>query len=129
MLNRFDEAAKLLAGATTRREALLRIGGVMGAAVLSLFGFSRKAQALDYKTCLTVNCRRFQSVAVQWSCCMAGCQGNYPSALCNGTCVNLAANARNCGVCGNACNQYQTCIGGRCVQTSCPPGQTPCSGR
>ena len=45
------------------------------------------------------------------------------SAPCNGTCVNSAIDANNCGACGNVCGGTQTCANGVCI---CPPGTLGC---
>lgn len=48
------------------------------------------------------------------------------STLCGGTCVDTAADAQNCGSCGNACTiAGSACINGACA---CPLGTTYCVG-
>ncbi len=45
--------------------------------------------------------------------------------LCNGACVDLAADAANCGQCAVACAAEQVCSNSACTST-CAAGQTPC---
>ncbi len=54
------------------------------------------------------------------------CSGNYAS--CNGSCVSLQFDVRNCGGCGNACGAGEACIGGSCA-VSCQAGQIACGGK
>ncbi|MDX9719152.1 MAG: hypothetical protein RBU37_00285 [Myxococcota bacterium] len=42
---------------------------------------------------------------------------------CDGVCVNLKNDARNCGVCGNPCGEREVCLGGACT---CPAGTETC---
>jgi hypothetical protein len=53
------------------------------------------------------------------------CQCPTGMAHCNGECVFLSDDAKNCGSCGNVCPAGQWCDEGIC---SCPIGQTLCSG-
>lgn len=53
--------------------------------------------------------------------CVAGCPSG--QVLCSGICVNEQTNPSNCGQCGNACFQGETCVGGQCT---CPSGQSVC---
>ncbi|MFN8665201.1 MAG: hypothetical protein U0075_25190 [Thermomicrobiales bacterium] len=50
---------------------------------------------------------------------------------CGSNCVDLQADASNCGQCGNACSRSEDCRNGICAasdgETPCPPGQTRCS--
>jgi hypothetical protein len=46
--------------------------------------------------------------------------------VCGSRCVDLAADATNCGACGNACVAGFGCVQGTC---SCPQGQTNCAGQ
>ncbi|MBN2196938.1 MAG: DUF5110 domain-containing protein [Polyangiaceae bacterium] len=48
-----------------------------------------------------------------------------PLTLCGTACVDLAADAANCGQCGTSCAVGQVCAAGACAAT-CPPGQTQC---
>lgn len=49
-----------------------------------------------------------------------------PEVGCN-PCVDLSSDPQNCGGCGNACGQAQTCQGGQCVG-GCASGQLLCNG-
>lgn len=51
--------------------------------------------------------------------CQAG------STACNGKCVDLQGDSKNCGKCGNACMDPQVCAQGSCT-TSCPIGRSKC---
>ncbi|MFO0601667.1 MAG: MXAN_6577-like cysteine-rich protein [Polyangiales bacterium] len=51
-----------------------------------------------------------------------------PQVLCNGRCVNPAADRDHCGGCGVRCAAGQVCAGGRC-DTACPEGQARCGDR
>lgn len=44
---------------------------------------------------------------------------------CDGVCVDVRSDARNCGGCGRACEVGQLCEDGSCVDI-CGPGLTPC---
>ncbi|MCG8417731.1 MAG: hypothetical protein MJE77_07275 [Proteobacteria bacterium] len=63
----------------------------------------------------------------------AGCGSNSDlncgtaSTVCGESCVDLEANSRHCGACGNACESGQVCSAGQCV-ASCPAPFTDCSG-
>jgi len=48
-----------------------------------------------------------------------------PTQACNGACVNLSADLRNCGSCGNACVIGQTCQAGQCT-LSCTAPEIDC---
>ena len=46
--------------------------------------------------------------------------------LCGGVCRDLASDDANCGACGAACSNGQTCMGGACT---CQPSLSGCGGR
>ncbi|MGK4006026.1 MXAN_6577-like cysteine-rich protein [Sorangium sp. So ce1036] len=50
-----------------------------------------------------------------------------PTTRCDSGCVDLSADASNCGQCGNACATGETCSEGACV-AGCEDGQTACGG-
>ncbi len=60
----------------------------------------------------------------------AGCVGAPPTPCteCDGTCVDLQVDSRNCGACGTVCGGGQVCVGGACKAT-CPSGQQACGGK
>ena len=71
--------------------------------------------------------------------CYATCYGNFRIALhecrttgcsgaescCGQTCTDLRSDARNCGACGHACQQGESCSGGEC---QCADDRTNCNG-
>jgi hypothetical protein len=77
MNNKFDELAKGLAQATTRRQALKKFGAAAAGAVLACFGLARVAEAKD--TCIPAGgaCDRHHR-------CCAGldCQNDGPFFFC-----------------------------------------------
>jgi hypothetical protein len=60
-------------------------------------------------------------VGIDCACADAGVNKNY----CSGQCVSLATDLENCGACGEACGEYQTCVNGSCT---CPTGEMWCDG-
>ena len=46
---------------------------------------------------------------------------------CEGSCVNLGFDRRNCGECGAACIPGDACVNGECT-SECPGDQTNCGG-
>lgn len=50
-----------------------------------------------------------------------------PTQSCNGACVNVATDLRNCGACGAACRSDETCQAGHCTRTCAAP-QVDCGG-
>jgi len=52
-------------------------------------------------------------------------------AVCGGQCVDLSADARNCGACGERCDSSSQCLYGTCqptAQQACRGGTTSCNG-
>jgi len=65
---------------------------------------------------------QFQQTTIpRYRLCPEGTSG------CNGTCLNLSFDNRNCGSCGNACNLHS---GGFCTEGSCcyPGSDNTCEG-
>ena len=47
----------------------------------------------------------------------------FPEAACEGSCVNLLEDERDCGSCGNACEAGEVCVAGDCQSgTPASPG-------
>lgn len=122
-----ETIARSLASGMSRREAL-RAGGAAIAGAIAL-------SPQDAWAAVTGACPRGR-VRCRTTCCPVGevCLGTGTKAhcacpnhktRCNGQCVQLATNAKNCGRCGHACAAGQTCSGGRC---HCPTGETVCAG-
>lgn len=61
-------------------------------------------------------------VGIDCACADAGANKNY----CDGQCVSLQDDNENCGACGEACGEYQTCVRGACA---CPTGEMWCDAR
>src|SRR5436853_7736288 len=57
--------------------------------------------------------------------CTVVCDDGYTG--CGSKCTKLDGDSANCGVCGKACSQGQSCSGGVCV-AQCLPGKTACGG-
>ena len=38
---------------------------------------------------------------------------------CDGKCINVKTDEKNCGYCGNSCDRGETCKNGKCVSRSC----------
>ena len=148
-MNRFDEIAKTLGSAVSRRAALQRAVGLAGGSLLGLFGFGKSALAQSCLpgrtncagTCVNLatdpkNCGICGKVCAAGSTCVAGACVQQPVTCppgrvnCAGTCVNLATDPKNCGICGKVCPAGSTCVAGACVQqpVTCPPGQVNCAG-
>ena len=54
-----------------------------------------------------------------WSCeagvCALPCTCDAGQTLCGDVCVDLTSDAANCGTCGGACNENETCSDGACA--------------
>jgi hypothetical protein len=62
--------------------------------------------------------------------CAAGACACRPGLTeCGGACVDLAADAQNCGACGNACSGGGACVDGVCQTLGCATiGRSTCGG-
>lgn len=120
MSNRFDDLSVALATATTRREALRRVGGLLAGAFVASLGFDSLALGRPSNDCKTF-CQGRRGNAHRT--CMSGCkrcarQGLKPCfsgrsgaveccaaglSCCDSQCVKLGENPDHCGRCGNAC--------------------------
>ena len=73
------------------------------------------------------------AVVLLMACTIVGCSDGTSSPCpttqldCDGTCADLAVDARNCGACGSACDSGEACVDGACV-ISCPGTQIACGG-
>lgn len=65
--------------------------------------------------------------ASQPSCTGPNCAGTCEAGktACGTTCVDVSADRLNCGACGKACADDQTCVAGECA---CNPGLASCTG-
>ena len=88
MNNKFDELTKGLAQSVTRRAALKRFGLGSAGMALAALGLANKAEAAPA-------CKSD-----------ADCGG---LTCCNGKCVDLNSDVRNCGGCGVRCRHGQYC--------------------
>jgi len=118
METRFDEIARLLGADMPRRQALRRIGAVLGGALLTALGLGSPAHAAtpaQQLACIQ-RCRTFQRVQNLWRVCMLSCL-NCPAGqtFCGpGVCANLFGSNSNCGACGNVCPRGTFCFQGVC---------------
>ena len=121
-----DELAKGLASGTLSRRGALRIMGaaLLGGALASMPGV---AWAAKPGGCASgVRCKG-KCCAVGATCATkgGGCTCPAGQTECGGVCRDLTTDMANCGVCGNACAQGASCVGGQCV---CQSGQDLCPG-
>jgi hypothetical protein len=128
-MNRFDELAKVLAGTMPRRTALLKIAGIVGGAVLGLFGLGKKASALTGQA--YVNCLRgclglpvFLRPRCQLACQCA------PRVLCGTICcpAGFSCVAGACVGCtnGGTCGSFVNCPNSSCLCGSTTEGTAFC---
>jgi hypothetical protein len=76
------------------------------------------ARAACLAACRNLLTREKARCNAEFGVCRAG------TGCCNGQCTSLGT-TQNCGACGNACSDGQTCQGGSCA---CPAGLTNCNG-
>src|SRR5262245_32040742 len=116
MENRFDQLARSLAGATSRREALRRLGGFLAGTFAATLGmgevWGQGDQGGGQADPCRVACRR--------------CSGRARD-KCLVACYACPSPGYLCGSCGRVacCTGGKVCSGGRCV---CPTGSTDCGG-
>ena len=99
---RFDDLARALSKQSTRRSVLRRSAGIT-----------------------------FGGALVRTSVRPTAAQGTCDEGLtgCDGACVDLSSDLKNCGDCGAICESGLVgvaCYGGECVRTSCPAALTGC---
>jgi hypothetical protein len=95
---------------------------VGGQTVYTLRGGSFDNQS-DGMTCdfdLTVVSSNYTFDNLGFRCCANSCPAGQVE--CNGTCIDLATSASNCGACGNTCGGGSACSNGYC----CPTGTRAC---
>src|SRR6187551_2257169 len=90
----FDELARDLARGLSRREALRRVAGGLGCALLAALGLAPRGEA---------------------QACAPG------QIRCAGLCVNPLTDPKNCGACGTGCNATHLCCNGLCKNPSNDP--------
>lgn len=100
----------------------------LGACVVSLRAFA----ASCYVTAAMRSWRAWTAVLLVTGCIEGGeaeplvdCAA--PEHACGTTCVDLQADAENCGECGNACGKAGVCSRGECL-SECPESLSACGG-
>jgi hypothetical protein len=127
--DRFDDLTRALARGTSRRQALKLLGGSLAGGLLAFLGVGEAAadnlcKPIGKKCNKTSQCCGVANATVtcngtcQVGACKAGF-GNCDDNPANGCETPLNTNT-NCGACGNACTEDQTCQDGKCVSV-CPP--------
>ncbi len=127
---RFDELTKVVGAASTRRQALKRVGGVLAGAIAGAVGLGRPdAEAAPggsqcanqggnctaQKCCRGLECITDGTSSTNKFCCPGGTKS------CNGICLNVTSDVNNCGSCGKVCPgsadpcKVAACINGQCT--------------
>jgi hypothetical protein len=127
-MNRFDEVAKALAGAQTRRQALGRLGGGLAAGVLAALGLKEAWGDSPSSGCQD-HCGAFfppprgKGTKNAYGQCVSGCEScvHAGGSAC-GSLPNCCFDSEVCCGDGNCC-AAEDCCGGACL-TPCPNGQT-----
>jgi hypothetical protein len=137
--SRFDELTKALATATSRRQALRKIGAILGGTALAgLFpGLALAGNSACAKFCNGIfgddtpaaNQCISQAAHHQGLCytCGPAAPAGHPSlcgqvccssgqGCCSGTCIDIQTDTNNCGACNNSCNGTTP---GQCQNGSC----------
>lgn len=97
---RFDRMATEMAGGASRRAL---VGGMLAGAAALIAGAGPGTAKRKRRRC----------------------KGN--KTRCQDTCVNTDTDRRNCGKCGNACDNGEQCLNGRCYSADiCPPDHQAC---
>jgi hypothetical protein len=106
--SRFDRLARIAGEAHSRRDALrLALAGAIGGGAL----VALDADAKKHR-----------------------CKAKKGKKRCNGVCISIIDDPNNCGDCGFACDDGQTCVGGACfggggglpIETPCDPATDVC---
>ncbi|MBK06267.1 MAG: hypothetical protein CL920_28230 [Deltaproteobacteria bacterium] len=67
-------------------------------------------------------------IANQWTSCQSDLSYCFfQSSRCNGRCVDVLTDVKNCGGCGLACEPGETCFDGVCGPTLCAAGKIRCA--
>ncbi len=136
--SQFDTLTRRLGASWSSRRSLL---AALGAALLSrpvadaqsaCLTLNRKCKKKKRgknppRCCAGLRCHKNQCRPPQ---CRLGSQGapcGDGSLCCGGTCLDVRADAANCGACGRKCLAGERCLGGSCV-SPCVAGLTNCSG-
>ena len=144
MKHSFDELAKSVAQGIPRRQALWRLGGIVGTGILAPLAVVPRVLA-DTRTNCKAFCSQFPSGKQRRRCeavcaqcpnvaMMCGTTGLNvvccSGTCCSGQCLNTSTDPHNCGgcgvVCGTANTTLVTCAGGVCVPT-CVAGFAHCT--
>src|ERR1700730_8743505 len=130
MLNHFDEVAKSMASGLSRRQALVRLGGLFGVSCIGWLGLGSKVRAANYTVtyCTTYCGTSTFPRGVQRDLCLRTCErcdtkyslcGTSGATLvcckgtcCNNRCTSTATDVRHCGACGVACATGAHCVNG-----------------
>ena len=142
--DRFDEMAKSLIAATSRRRTVgALLGGVVGLIGLAEVGSSRRRKNSARRRKEAKKEKLGKRVTEEAKPGGAGkpsgrCLDGF--ANCRGTCVNLAKDRNNCGICALVCPDGESCCAGVCLATqtdnancgacgkNCAAQQTCCGG-
>jgi len=114
----FDDLARSIAGDTMPRRRALRLfgGALVGAAMASIPGLAwARGKPCPQGTHL---CTDGSCVPNGSLCPSGGCPTG--QVRCGAICTDLQIDPLNCGTCGNACTQGQSCVNGVCVSPTCP---------
>ena len=102
------------------------LGGALAAATMGVVGSFPSLASADNAGCVAPR------VSCGGCCCGPGeicvkkaCQCPAGSTACSGGCVDLTADAQNCGACGHSCAPGMVCQGGQCV---CVAPLSACNG-
>jgi hypothetical protein len=143
MESQFDQITKVLAQATSRRQALRGIGSGLIGGVLATLGARKAWAANDQVTICHVppgNPNNVHTITVSTNAVPAHLRhgdavcapGNEDCCFNSGTstavCTNLETDATNCGGCGITCGENEVCNEGSCVPKEACPVATVCGG-
>ncbi len=117
----FDQIARTVAGSMTRRQALWRIGGILGGAALSALGLAGRASGGPTIAACNAYCGQFPVPALS----------NFLA--CRQTCLNCTSISQLCGTtgsnqaCCSAANGTAACVSNTCTITGCNAGFADCN--